>query len=182
MSYATMDHAEWVEQNIAAAKRMISLTGRKRRKDNRKGWDAAPDKLTLFQAQVFDILGIAGGGIYNAPIAWETIDWRWGNGMAVPWRDSNSLSTFDYRPLTMMVLLCHEARIRFEIRLHGLRHFLFVFHPRDAVGKMSTRHPSIDEAVADLRQYIPADHRIYQPRPRLFGDDGRFLQQEAAHD
>lgn len=181
MSYDTMDHAGWVEQNAAAAKSLASSSGRNRRGDNSRGWNAAPEKLSLFQAQVFDILGIAGGGIYNAPIAWDAVEWSYGfRGLAVPWRDGNDLSTFDYSPLTMMVLLCHEARIRLAVRTHGPRHFLLVFHPREATGGIGVRHPSIDEAVANLRARIPADHRILQPRPREMDETGRLIKQEAA--
>ena len=181
MSYGSMDHADWVERNAEAARTGRSRTGRKRRSDNRKGWDAAPEKLSLFQAQVFDILGIAGGGIYNAPIAWETVEWtHWGTGIAVPWRDNRGLSTFDYQPLTSLVLLCHEARIRLEIRVHGPQYFLLVFHPREATGTMASRHPSIEEAVGSLRAAMPATHRIFETRPRRYDDDGRLIKQVAA--
>lgn len=157
MSYNTMDHAGWVERNIAAAK---DIAGKKRR-DNTKGWAAAPDKLNDFQAKVMDILGIVGGGIYNAPIAWDAIQWKgWAGGVAVPWRSGNSFATFDSAPLTRFVFLCHEARIRGEIRIHSPNHFLLCFWPRVAEGGVGERHPSLDEAVAGFREYLPADHRI----------------------
>ncbi|KDD42470.1 hypothetical protein L529_0484 [Bordetella bronchiseptica MBORD901] len=110
------------------------------------------------QRKVFDIVGIVGGGVYNAPIAWNAIIWRWGDGIAIPWR--SSMSTFDFRELTMLVLLCHEARIRCEIRPHGFHHLMLCFWQRSHIGTMATRHPNLDEAVADFRQYLPADHPI----------------------
>lgn len=158
MSYATVDHAGWVERNIAASKSMLSA--RKRRADNTRGWSAAPECLSPFQAKVMDILGMVGGGIYNAPIAWDGVQWRCGRGIAVPWRRHGGLSTFDFSELTRLVFLCHAARIRCCINVHGPSHFLLMFHPRSHHGAMGERHPNLDEAVADFRAYLPADHRI----------------------
>lgn len=157
MSYARMDHAGWVQSNIAASKRQV---GRKR-SDNARGWAAAPDKLSPFQSKVMDILGMVGGGIYNAPIAWNGVQWRgWGrDAIAVPWR-AYGLDTFDFDHLTRLVFLAHEARIRCEVRVHGPRCFLLVFHQRGHEGGISERHPNLDEAVAEFRQYLPAEHRV----------------------
>ncbi|MCW2242314.1 hypothetical protein [Azospirillum canadense] len=162
MSYATMDHAAWAEGAIAAGKRMLAASrARKTRSDNTKGYAAAPDTLSEFQAKVMDILGMVGGGIYNAPIAWDAIQWiGWGQGMAVPWHEGNSFATFDGDRLTKLVFLCHEARIRCEIRTHAPRMFLLCFWPRLAEGRLGERHPNLDEAVAAFRDYLPADHRV----------------------
>ena len=108
MSYNRMDHAKWVEQNNQAANQIYG---------KRKSYKPAPEKLSAFQAKVMDICGMVGGGIYNAPINWNKVSWGTGNnhiGMFVPWRDGR-MATFDFYPLTMLVLLCHEARIRCEI-------------------------------------------------------------------
>jgi hypothetical protein len=157
MSYATMDHAGWVEQNAGYAKKQSP----KRRADNTKGWAAAPERLNEFQAKVMDILGMVAGGIYNAPIAWDAVQWTgWGHGIAVPWRSGNCFSTFDGSPLTRLVFLCHEARIRGEIRIHSPGYFLLCFWPRVAEGGIGERHPSLDEAVASFRAYLPDDHRV----------------------
>ncbi len=155
MSYATMDHAHWVESNNAAANSM----NRKR-----KGYRERPEKLTEFQAKVIDILGMVGGGIYNAPINWDKIDWRCGHGMFVPYRDGH-MSTFDFYRLTMLVLLCHEARIRCEISAKAHGHFELGFWQRSHEGGMGSRHPNIEEAVAAFKQYLPADHRIIYRAP-----------------
>lgn len=155
MSYQHYDHADWVARNIAAAKGSEP----KRRSDNAKGWAAAPDTLNAFQAKVMDILGMVGGGIYNAPISWDAIQWRgWGSGIAVPWR--RDLSTYDYDGLTKLVFLCHEGRIRCEIRPHSPGFLLLAFFPRDDSGGISRRHPNLAEAVAAFQEYLPADHRV----------------------
>lgn len=157
-----MDHADWVQQQIPYAKPAAG----KRRRDNTKGWAAAPDTLSEFQAKVFDILGMVYGGIYNAPIAWDAVRWRGhGHGIAVPVDAGGGFSTFDFARLTYFVFLCHEARIRGGIDLNGPRGFLLTFYPRTAGGSMAGRHPNLDEAVTAFRGYLPADHRIVFDRP-----------------
>lgn len=149
-----MDHAAWVEQNNAAANQIYA---------GRKSYRARPEKLSEFQAKVMDICGMVGGGIYNAPINWDRVDWNCGGGVFVPWRDGR-MATFDFYPLTLLVLLCHEARIRGEITAKSNGHFELRFWQRKDVGGMAERHPSIDEAVAAFREYLPADHRVIYRR------------------
>lgn len=158
MSYARMDHAAWAEENNAASNSIYA---------NRKAYKPMPEKLSDFQAKVMDICGMVGGGIYNAPINWEKIDW--GNGgswqrMFVPWRDGR-MATFDYHALTLLVLLCHEARIRCEIRAKSAGYFELMFFQRSHEGGMAGRHPNIDEAVAAFREYLPKGHRISYRMP-----------------
>jgi hypothetical protein len=153
MSYNRMDHAAWAEQNNACANEQYR---------NRKTYRLAPEKLTDFQAKVMDILGMVGGGIYNAPINWDKVQWGSGgshSGMFVPWRDGR-MATFDFYPLTNLVFLCHEARIRCEIRAKSFGHFELSFFQRVREGGMAKRHPNLDEALAAFREYLPADHRI----------------------
>lgn len=158
MSYARMDHAGWVESNNQAYNELNK---------HRRAWKPAPETLSPFQAKVMDICGMVGGGIYNAPINWEKVQWGTGrdhSGMFIPWRDGK-MSTFDYYPLTMLVLLCHEARIRCEIRARAAGHFELSFFQRSHDGAMHARHPSIDEAVAAFRAYLPEGHRIRYQMP-----------------
>jgi len=158
MSYARMDHAAWVESNNAAAN---SLYGK------RRSYKPAPETLSAFQAKVMDICGMVGGGIYNAPINWKKVEWgisdQWPM-MIVPWRDGR-MSTFDFYPLTMLVLLCHEARIRCEICAKCAGHFELMFSQRMHEGRMAARHPNIDEALAAFREYLPENHRIIYRAP-----------------
>jgi len=158
MGYQHMDHAGWAADNNAAANQINR---------NRKSYKPAPEKLTEFQAKVMDILGMVGGGIYNAPINWDKIDWGTGNrrsGMFVPWRDGR-MATFDFYPLTSLVFLCHEARIRCEIRAKAVGYFELSFFQRSHEGGMSERHPNLDEAVAAFRQYLPDGHSILYRTP-----------------
>jgi hypothetical protein len=150
VSYQHMDHAAWVENNNRAANKIYA---------KRKKRQLAPETLSPFQARVMDILGMVGGGIYNAPIAWEKVVWEYGRGIAVPY-GAHHFSTFDFSALTRLVFLCHEARIRCEICDHTRGYFLLIFHERSFEGSMSQRHPNLNEALAEFRSYLPINHRI----------------------
>lgn len=166
MSYQNMDHAGWIEHQIAAAKKRPMRAADRRQMMAGCGWYAAPEKLSPDQARIFDIVGMVAGGVYNAPIAWNSLDWHAGRGISFIWRGS-SLSTFDFYQLTTLVFLCHEARIRGDIGPGGPRMLRMSFHPRAAEGGMSSRHPNLEEATAAFRAYLPPDHRIIYRAPAL---------------
>lgn len=159
MSYSQMDHAEWVESNNQAANQVYA---------KRKGYKPRPASLSPFQAVVMDICGMVGGGIYNAPINWDRVEWGSGREGAfqfviVPWRDGR-MATFDSNALTLLVMLCHEARIRCAITAKSNGHFELAFHKRSHEGGFALRHPNIDEAVTAFRAYLPSGHRVtYRP-------------------
>lgn len=162
MSIAKVDHAGWVAANMPHHKKAVA--GRRPKRGTfgeKKGWHAAPDELTAFHERVFDILGMTFGGIYNAPISWDAIQWvgygRDGIGIPVRWP---SLSTWDGMALTRLVFLCHAARIRCDISNHGPRGMLLAFWQRSESGGMGERHPNLAEAVEMFRAYLPDDHRI----------------------
>lgn len=165
MSYAMMDHAQWAESNIAAMKKHLSP---KQRKDKRKGWASAPDKLDPFQRTCMNIIGIAGRGIYNAPIRWETIEWGH-RYMRVAWH--SDLSTFDGDTLTILVFAAHLCRVRVTIRPANFRYLEILFHPRKAEGGISERHPSLEQMLERMRTYIPDDAPICVSRDAMLEAD-----------
>lgn len=152
-----MDHAGWVESNIAASKRQKPTARDRRYAAEHRGWHAAPDKLNPFQRRAFDILGIVGGGIYNAPIGWESLVWH-PKFIICSWR--NTLGTFDFSNLTSFVFLCHEARIRGHIGWSGPRLLEVALHERAAIGPIRLRHPNLDEAISEFRSWFGAKHPI----------------------
>lgn len=157
MSYFNMDHAGWVEAQIAASKRQKPTKKDQRLAAEHKGWLAAPDKLNDFQRRAFDVLGIVGNGIYNAPIAWSTIVWA-PRFIIVQWR--NGLGTWDFSELTRLVFLCHEARIRGYVSAGAPRHLEIALHQRSHEGGMASRHPNLDEAIVAFRTELGAEHSV----------------------
>lgn len=164
MSYINMDHAGWVQSQIGASKKQKMTKRDQRARADHKGWFAAPDDLTPFQRRAFDILGIIGNGIYNAPIAWDGVIWA-RDYLIVPWR--KGLGTWDFMELTRLVFLCHEARIRGYIETHSPRHLAIALHERSHHGGMSKRHPNLDEAISGFRSEFGSHHSINYQMPPL---------------
>lgn len=163
MSYVHMDHAGWVQSNLEAAKRCgFTKADERKARDHSRGWAAAPDQLNDFHKRAFTILGIVGGGIYNAPIAWDGIYWR-ADAIGVSWY--KTFATYDFRDLTRFVFLCHEARIRGEISPLNMRHLRVMLHERRPADEMARNHPSLDEALAQWRNEFPADHQLVYRAP-----------------
>lgn len=158
MSYINMDHAGWLEAEIAAHKRTKPDAKQRRALAEHKGWHAAPDTLNDFQRRAVNILGIVGDGIYNAPIAWTSVMWA-PDFIGVSWR--NELATFDFMALTRFVFLCHDARIRGAVQWHSFGHLYLILHKRSHKGQISLRHPNLEEAVATWREELPITHSIY---------------------
>lgn len=162
MSYVHMNHAAWVNANNAAGRRIYANHRPKRNIDGRVvGFHASPEKLDLFQAKVMDILGMVFGGIYNAPITWERVDWNYcRSGLLVSFSTRACMSTFDYDQLTKFVFLCHVARIRGAIEAVGPHCYRMTFFQRAHAGDMNARHPDLAEAVTAFQAYLPDDHRV----------------------
>lgn len=160
--YASYDHARWVQSSITALKASEPGAKERRAAAEHKGWYAAPEELNDFQRRAIGILGIVGGGIYNAPIGWKSVYWA-ADFIAVPWR--NSLATFDFSELTTLVFLCHEARIRACVAPRPL-YLEITLSQRMDVGDVSRRHPGLDEALLQFRGWFSADHPIVGGVPR----------------
>jgi hypothetical protein len=70
------------------------------------------------------------------------------------------MSTWDRCDLTLLVFLCHEARIRLEVEPAGPHMLRLNFWQRSHNGGISERHPSLDEALQKFQDYLPLDHRV----------------------
>lgn len=162
MSYVNIDHASWVQSSITAGKAMATKGDKRKALQHSRGWAAAPDELTDFQKRAFTILGIVGGGIYNAPITWNSVYW---NPKAISCSWYKGLGTFDFSELTRFVFLCHEARIRGYIAPLAPRYLEIHLSERAADGDVSRRHPSLPEAVLAWRNEFPADHPAVYRKP-----------------
>jgi len=133
MSYANMDHGEWLQKKVTF-------------------------KLNDFHLCVADIIGITAGGIYNAPINWRSAEF--GDGyMIVNWKDPK-FATWDFSHLTILVFLAHTARIRVDVSPVAPRIMRVSFYRRGHEGGIGRRHPNLAEAVAAFEAMVPADHRV----------------------
>jgi hypothetical protein len=158
-----MDHAAWVQRQIPHEKARLPKKPKRNKYGQIIGWASAPDTLSPFHEKVMDILGIVGGGIYNCPIAWDSINWDCGGGIDLIWR--GELATYDFAGLTRLVFLCHIARIRCSISPCGPIVFRLMFHQRKALGGMSQRHPGLQEAVNEMFASLRTDHRLHYSEP-----------------
>ena len=163
MSYMDTDHAGWVQRQITIHRSERPGQQVVRQPNRLKGWAAAPLTLDLFQEQVCDVVGIVGGGIWNAPIDWSRV--RWGGDYApfeMPWY--RALTTYDDQSLTDLVFLCHVARIRCTIAPENKLDLVLSFWPRVVCGNSYVRHPGLDEAVQAMDDKLPTWHRLRRSR------------------
>jgi hypothetical protein len=101
---------------------------------------------------------MVGGGIYNAPINVNRVDWSDADVVAVVWR--GELATYDGNRLTNLVLLCHAAKIRCSIEGVGPGFVRLLFHRRQAEGGVCSRHPSMEEALRSFDVATGPEHRV----------------------
>lgn len=120
MSYAHNEHYKWVE-------------------------DYCKTKCSELGRQVANILGYVGGGIYNAPINPNKIDWTESHCISVNW--TNSLSNWDKCELTELIIECHRRMVRVSIR-PNMRNLQLMFWQRNSrTGSISQRLPDIEDMV-----------------------------------
>lgn len=140
-AYAQMDSAGWVQKQY---KREMSSLGR----------------------EVAQILGVVGGGIYNAPINIDRVNWydsSW--GVHVYWR--GTLANWDSPALALLLIECHHRMIRVEIEPGNMQGLRLVFHKRESRdGGMAERLPTL----ATIEAMVDA---WYAPKSK--GEKGKVL-------
>ena len=62
MGYDTMDHADWVQDNLNAIRRRKPSPRDAKAAAAGRGWYGAPEALNDFHRRAFTILGVVGGG------------------------------------------------------------------------------------------------------------------------
>jgi hypothetical protein len=160
MSYDRMNHGDWVQDNLNAIRRRKPSSRDRKAADAGRGWYGAPETLNAFHRRAFLILGVVGGGIYNAPIEWDSVEWR-DDSLCLNWR--NELATRDFRGLTDLVFLAHDAGIRISIS-PNMRNLRLILHCRARPpegGSVCKGHPTLIAAVSDHRKRFPVDHAIH---------------------
>lgn len=122
--------------------------------DHCSRWSGIPQsKQTDFTRRAVGLLVDAfRTGVYNLPINWEKVDWRFGNGVSFTIRADNGLATWDFDNLTRLVIGAHDECIRVEIEPKTFRHLRINMWPRLArTGSMFQRYPTMEAAIADYR-------------------------------
>lgn len=67
-------------------------------------------------------------------------------------RYTGSFGTYDFNALTRAVIMAHDRCIRFSIESSGPGMLKLRFHKRHLrEGQMHERHPTIEQAISDLR-------------------------------
>ena len=126
--YARMDHADWIRRD---------------------------QKLTCspLGAKAAYILGCTFGGIYNTRMNHEKTNWADTRSVkaTVSW---STMATWDFNELTTLVVLAYALCVRVQIGAVAPHRLQFMFSPRTREGGMSTRHPDLDQAVADFKSWF----------------------------
>lgn len=160
MGYDRMNHGEWVQDNLTAIRRRKPSPREAKAAAARRGWYGAPETLNAFHHRAFAILGVVGGGIYNAPIEWDSVEWS-PKSLVLNWR--GELATRDFRGLTDLVFLAHDAAIRISIS-PNMRNLRLILHCRERPpegGSVCKGHPTLDDAVNAHWARFPFDHPVH---------------------
>jgi hypothetical protein len=71
-----------------------------------------------------------------------------GHGWAMV--DTRGFATYDFYNLTKLVLMAHKYAIRVEIQTYGINKHKICIWQRVRDGKMSERHPTIEDAINNI--------------------------------
>lgn len=136
------ESAEWVQDNLNA----IAKYGRNK---------PEPYQLSDFDKRAVAILAKAFRmGIYNVPVNWEKVDWRFGAiGVRFPMSFSKELATWDFDHLTRLVIAGHDECVRISVDGGKAGRMNITMFPREGrEGGMAKRHPTIETAIEDFRR------------------------------
>jgi hypothetical protein len=131
--------------------------------DHCSRWGGIPQaKQTEFTRRAIGLMVAAFRmGVYNLPVLWNRVDWRYGNGVSFILGNRPALASWDFNQLTRLVIGAHDDCIRVEVEPHGFGYLKINMWPREGrEGSMSKRHPTIEEAVATYREDYPAPQPI----------------------
>lgn len=114
-------------------------------------------ELSPLGVEVADVLGQVFRGIYHidSEVLHERCKWGDESRIEIVMPDSanGGLSTYDFNNLTALVFLCHDRCIRLTIEGASPNRLRLLFHKREGrAGSIYERHPTLDEAVRDLRE------------------------------
>ena len=65
-----------------------------------------------------------------------------------------TIASFDFAEMTRLVVAAHEAAVRVQIGVGGLRGLVLSLYARQRHGGVSERHPDLDTAVGQIRGWL----------------------------
>lgn len=105
------------------------------------------------EAKCQRVLAIAFRGIHHV-FGWVKRRSAWTNGLSIT--THQDLATFDFDVLTRLVVAAHDECVRVEI-VPAMRNLTILLHVREGRdGSMSHRHPTMEDAVANVRKGLTA--------------------------
>lgn len=105
---------------------------------------------------VADILGQVFLGLYHIDRQVYKVDWT--ELRCIEINLHSNFSTYDFNVLTRLVVLCHDRAMRLEISPCNMQFIKFRFHQRKREGSIFDRHPTIEQAIIDIREAIGLDN------------------------
>lgn len=112
-----------------------------------------PRKMSDFGRKVADLLGQVYQGIYHIERDILRADLSTPDYISLTLSAFRDYSNFDGSTLTMLVVMCHDAGIRFELQPAGPKYFRFLFHHRNCrTGSTTQRMPTIEEHIKMIRE------------------------------
>lgn len=75
----------------------------------------------------------------------------WGSGWCVH-HDQGDLATYDFDRLTKLVFMAHDKCYRVSVHPHAFKTLRISVWKRQRVGDMSTRHPTLEQAIESFRK------------------------------
>ncbi|MBA4718948.1 MAG: hypothetical protein HRO68_07610 [Nitrosopumilus sp.] len=96
------------------------------------------------------ILSYMFGGLHNFPST-QKEKFEYSKESCIRGTLFGGMSTFDSDKLTTLVILAHELAVRVDVKPCSFRYLDIFFSERQREGRFYERHPSIEEAVKNLR-------------------------------
>jgi hypothetical protein len=120
-------------------------------------------KLSPLGVKVADLLGQLVQGIYHiSGRALKKVDWSNDQWIEII-LPGHRFATFDFGGLTALVVLCHDACIRCEIRGCGWGYIRFWFSQRAGrSGELWHRHPTMEDAIKTVRDALLVDEIAFE--------------------
>ena len=117
-------------------------------------WVEREQGITLneFQRKAVNLLCTSQGcGAYDLR-CWKKAEWNYGAAGVRFVLYTPRLATIDHDGLTMLVIGAHEQMIRVQISPVSFNYIAICMWQRKREGSISTRHPTIEQAVVDYRK------------------------------